>query len=196
MKKSSKLWVYPLSIFMIALGILDLIADPRLMIVFGDEPRKVYAIIYGLVFIAIGIYYLMVIFLYDTRDDEGEASFKDILSAFAMFAIPSFFLCLIGYLKIVGELNHTHSVLIDDYDIYSYAQFIFAILCFYLFYISYPKLKLRNLLLVLSALMILGSGFMQLFAYTDLLFYTSYVVYSLGIITFGFSCYLNDQHYS
>ena len=137
MKKSSKLWVYPLSVFMIALGILDLIADPRLMIVFGEGPRKTYATIYGLVFIVIGIYYMMVIFLQDTRDDEGEASFKDILSAFAMFALPSFLLCLIGYLKIYSELNHSASIL-DDYDIYSYAQLIFGILCFYLFYISYP----------------------------------------------------------
>ena len=195
MSKVSKLWVYPLSVFMILLGILDFVADYRFNLVVGDEANKVYDIIYGLIFVVVGIYYLMVIFLEDTRDNEEDTSLKDILSGFLMFAVPSFLLCYIGYLKISGAVQYDSYMSLSNYDIYSYAQLIFGILCFYLFYQSYPRLKLRNLLLLLAGLMVIGSGFMQLFAYTDLIFYSSYLVYVLGIVAFGFSCFLNDKHY-
>ena len=195
MSKVSKLWVYPLSVFMLLLGVLDIVDDYRFNIVVGDEANKVYDIIYGLIFVVVGIYYLMVIFLEDTRDNEEDTSLKDILSAFLMFAIPSFLLCFIGYLKIFGAMESGGSASLIDYDLYSYAQLIFGILCFFLFFQSYPKLKLRNLLLLLAGLMVVGSGFMQLFAYTDLIFYSSYVIYVLGIVAFGYSCYLNDKHY-
>ena len=80
MSKVSKLWVYPLSVFMLLLGVLDIVDDYRFNIVVGDEANKVYDIIYGLIFVVVGIYYLMVIFLEDTRDNEEDTSLKDIRS--------------------------------------------------------------------------------------------------------------------
>ena len=126
MSKSSKLWVYPLSLFMIVLGVFDIIADPRFSLVFEAEARKTYSIIYGLTFVVIGIYLLMVIFLSDSNIGDDDLTLVDILKAFAMFAIPSFLLCYIGYLSIYSGLHLNEYTIIDQYDIFSsHSHFLF-----------------------------------------------------------------------
>ena len=175
--KNSKLIIYPLTLFLFILGILAIINEHRLGIIIGDEPEKIYSIIYGLTFIIAGTYSLLVIFLDDSKETSGF-TFKELLSAFAIFAIPAFLLCFVGYAKINDVLSNTYYVFTDG-DIFAWVQFIFAILCFYLFYVSYPKIKLHNLMYLLSGLLVLASGFLILLSYNDLFFYLSYFLYFL-----------------
>ena len=50
-------------------------------------------------------------------------------------------------------------------------------------------------MLVLSGLLVIGSGFMQVLCVAeDSMFYLSYVIYFLGIFAFVFSRILSDKH--
>ena len=197
MKKNVLLWGIPVAILLFVSGVLAAIKDYDYYLFVNNEmAERTYWTVFGFLYLIAGLYGLIYIFISEEENDSnGELNFtfKDFLVSFGFIAVPALVLCFVGYYALttsVGDL--TILSFIEQYDVLSYVQFAFAILCFLVFFNSYPRTKPKNWLMLVISILVILSGFMKLMVFEGMhWYYLSYVVYAISIGLFIFRTILD-----
>ena len=199
MKKNVLLWGIPVAILLLVSGILSALEDfDYYLFVNNEVAERVYWTIFGFSYLIAGLYGLIYIFISEEESNsDGELSFtfKEFLSSFGFIAVPALVLCFIGYYALTTSINDlTVLSVIEQYDILSYIQLAFAILCFLVFFNSYPRTKPKNWLMLVISILVILSGFMKLMVFEGMYwYYLSYVVYVIAIGLFVFRTILDAK---